>query len=259
MAKLEEIHYDYLKKEEFKDLYLDILKNRLVYSNNKIEEDSLPIGKLYDNAHVYSLSDNLKALKILLVKLNHFYKLKDDFLKEPTISQKKKIAHEILVNRELTQDLIIEIANTINKHSNYISNGYRKNDNNVKFDDKYPIEKANNIELKMKELLDNYYGDWLKLDVFEREARSNIEFLRIHPFEDGNGRTSRLILNYNLLIYGHAPVLIPDNVREEYFDARNRQDVKWIKELFESESKKELEVLNILIDQFKQENEMGLK
>ena len=228
MAKLEERHYEYLKNVDFLKEYFDILNNRLVYSNNKIEDDNGPVGDLYDNAHVLSLSDNLKAFSILLNKLNE----KDN---------------------KLTEDLIKQVANTINKHSMYISRDYRKIGNNVKFKGIYPIEKVDNIENKMKELLDNYYNEYSKLDIFEREARFNIEFLRIHPFEDGNGRTSRLLLNYNLLRQGHAPVLMPENIREEYFDARNKEDVKWIKELFEKESEKELVAIDSLIESFNDE------
>ena len=123
------------------------------------------------------------------------------------------------------------------------------------FDGIYPIEKVANIKNKMNELLDNYYGEWSELDVFEKEAKFNIEFLRIHPFEDGNGRTSRLLLNYNLLLQGHAPVVFPANIKEDYFDARNKENVDWIKTLFENESKKELKALDELIKDYEEESE----
>ena len=258
MAKLENRHYEYLKDNEFKERYKDILNTRLVYSNNKIEEDALPIGKLYDNAHIDSLSDNLDAFEILLKKINYIYSLRNNFLNEKDIIKKRDIAHELRDSTKLTQELIIKVANTINKHALYISQNYRKIGNNVKFDDKYSIESSNNIENAMKKLLDNYYGAWKDLDIFEREARFNIEFLRIHPFEDGNGRTSRLILNYNLLIQGHAPVLMPEDVRGEYFNARNNEDVNYIKDLFEKESKKELAVLDRLIERYEEKNERKL-
>ena len=231
MAKLQERHYDYLKNIDFLGDYLGILNSRLIYTSNQIEDDNGPIEQLYDNNHVLVLRDNFKAFNILLEKLN----LETDTL--------------------LTQDLIKKVCNTINKHTPYISNNYRTLDNNVKFDDKYPIAKVSDIEKDMEMLLYNYYNTWKDLDVFEREARFNIEFLRIHPFEDGNGRTSRLILNYNLFKQGHAPVIIPKNIREKYFDARNKQDVKWIKELFEKESEKELDVLDILINEFNLDEE----
>ena len=111
----------------------------------------------------------------------------------------------------------------------------------------------------MQELLDKYYGEWSKLDIFEREARFNIEFLRIHPFEDGNGRTSRLLLNFNLLRQGYAPVLIPVDKREKYFAARNREDVDSIRKLFKESSEDELTALNDLIKEPKNHEEENEK
>ena len=43
-----------------------------------------------------------------------------------------------------------------NAHALYISNDYRKIDNKVTFENKYPIEKSSNIEKTMKNLLKNY-------------------------------------------------------------------------------------------------------
>ena len=230
MAKLNKKHLEYLNDHIFLQQYLLSLNSRLVYSNNRIELDIKEMDKLYDNDNILSLEDNFKAFNILLDKLN---KDKD---------------------KQLTQDLIKQVGNTINAHASYISNNYRTIDNEVKFEDKYPIEKAKNIPKKMELLLNNYYNNWQKLDPFEREALFNIEFLRIHPFEDGNGRTSRLLLNYNIIANGHAPVLIPFEKREAYFNARNKNDVKWIKNLFEEESKKELNSLDILISIYESNN-----
>ena len=232
MAKLGKRELEYFKNPDFLRIYLQILNSRLVYSNNLIEEDNGPIDKLFDNANVLTLSDNFRAFAILLSKL------------KPN------------VNKDLDEDIIKKVANTINRHAMYISDNYRTNTNSVKFKDKYPIDNSEDIEKNMKKLLENYYGEWKDLDIFEREALFNIEFLRIHPFEDGNGRTSRLILNYNVIRSGHAPIIIPEKIREEYFNARNTENKEWIKNLFEKESEKELKVIDQLIDSFEQEEKI---
>ncbi len=228
MAKLQKRHIEYLNDPIFLKKYLEILNNRLIYSNNRIEYDTKEMDKLYDYANVETLEDNYKAFNILLNNLN-------------------------TNNTKLTEELIISIANTINAHAMYISNNYRKTGAGVKLNEIFPIEHPDNIDKKMKELLEKYYNEWSKLDIFEREALFNQEFIRIHPFEDGNGRTSRLLLNYNIILSGHAPVLIPAELREAYFEASNRNDINWIKELFETESKKELQVLDRLIENYEKE------
>lgn len=44
------------------------------------------------------------------------------------------------------------------------------------------------------------------------------EFVRINPFIDGNGRTSRLIMNYQLMVNGFLPVSINKEDRLEYYN-----------------------------------------
>jgi len=44
--------------------------------------------------------------------------------------------------------------------------------------------------------------------------------LQIHPFEDGNGRTSRLIMNHVLVVAGLRPVAV-EAVKKEYTDSLN--------------------------------------
>lgn len=57
------------------------------------------------------------------------------------------------------------------------------------------------------------------LNAIELAAWTHAEFVRIHPFTDGNGRTSRMIMNYQLMSNGFLPVSIAKEKRLEYFDA----------------------------------------
>ena len=53
----------------------------------------------------------------------------------------------------------------------------------------------------------------------EYAAWTHAEFVRIHPFIDGNGRTSRLIMNYQLMSAGYLPVSIAKDTRLDYYNA----------------------------------------
>ena len=55
-------------------------------------------------------------------------------------------------------------------------------------------------------------------NVIELAAWTHAEFVRIHPFADGNGRTSRLIMNYQLMFHGFLPISIAKENRLEYFN-----------------------------------------
>lgn len=56
-------------------------------------------------------------------------------------------------------------------------------------------------------------------NAIELAAWTHAEFVRIHPFTDGNGRTSRMIMNYQLMSHGFLPVSVAKENRLEYFDA----------------------------------------
>lgn len=57
------------------------------------------------------------------------------------------------------------------------------------------------------------------INPIELAAWTHAEFVRIHPFIDGNGRTGRLLMNYQLLSQGYLPVSIAKESRLEYYNA----------------------------------------
>ena len=63
-------------------------------------------------------------------------------------------------------------------------------------------------------------------NVIELAAWTHAEFVRIHPFADGNGITSRLIMNYQLMAHGFLPVSIAKEDRLEYFNVLEAYAVK---------------------------------
>ncbi len=68
----------------------------------------------------------------------------------------------------------------------------------------------------------NFYADleWKEqvLNPIEYAAWTHAEFVRIHPFIDGNGRTSRLIMNYQLMSKGFLPISIAKENRLDYYN-----------------------------------------
>jgi Fic family protein len=53
----------------------------------------------------------------------------------------------------------------------------------------------------------------------ELAARLHVDFVGIHPFVDGNGRTSRLLMNFELMRHGYLPIIIPVEQRLSYYEA----------------------------------------
>ena len=51
----------------------------------------------------------------------------------------------------------------------------------------------------------------------EFAARVHADFVNIHPFKDGNGRTARLIMNFELMRAGFPTVIVPVDARPDYY------------------------------------------
>lgn len=75
----------------------------------------------------------------------------------------------------------------------------------------------------MYDQIKGFYNDlvWKKstLNPIEYAAWTHAEFVRIHPFIDGNGRTSRLLMNYQLISDGFLPVSVAKENRLDYYNA----------------------------------------
>lgn len=69
----------------------------------------------------------------------------------------------------------------------------------------------------------NGFVKWLSsresraLHPIERATRAHHEFVAIHPFIDGNGRTGRLLLNLLLFKDGYPPAVIEKATRTQYY------------------------------------------
>ena len=58
----------------------------------------------------------------------------------------------------------------------------------------------------------------------ERIAKLHADFVGIHPFVDGNGRTGRLIMNLELMNAGYSIAIIEPTDRENYYNALANAD-----------------------------------
>ncbi len=71
----------------------------------------------------------------------------------------------------------------------------------------------------MQRLIAEFTDEWRKYHPIIRATLLHGEFVKIHPFIDGNGRTSRMLMNFELMRNGYPPVIIKKEDRARYFDA----------------------------------------
>lgn len=85
-------------------------------------------------------------------------------------------------------------------------------------------------------LMDWYHGQDATLSVL---AEFHARYESIHPFQDGNGRTGRLILFRECLKSGIVPIVIEDANKNKYLEAlkkyRAGKSLDQLIELFETE------------------------
>jgi len=82
---------------------------------------------------------------------------------------------------------------------------------------------ADLIEQRIDYLIKEY-SDKLKRKIHPVEVASifHQKFEEIHPFQDGNGRAGREILNFMLQKNGFSPIYIPPGERSKYLDSLDR-------------------------------------
>ncbi len=137
---------------------------------------------------------------------------------------------------------IIKINSLVNNGSG-IHEGFKSTDNEIGGASFETCPKEM-VSIRIQELLFKYYNEWAKeippvedvndsvqknnrlKAICEREAKFHIEFERIHPFEEGNGRTGRILLNKNLIDNELAPILITPEMHDFYITCISDRDYK---------------------------------
>ncbi|MBU4456382.1 MAG: Fic family protein, partial [Nanoarchaeota archaeon] len=82
----------------------------------------------------------------------------------------------------------------------------------------------------LKKMIKFYYEFKNKLHPFVIACLIHAKFEEIHPFEDGNGRTGRAIMNWILMKGKYPKIYIPVKQLEKYYKALDLHNEKKIKE-----------------------------
>ena len=108
----------------------------------------------------------------------------------------------------------------------------------------------------------NFFADIpLKTDIpsIDLAAWMHTEFVRIHPFIDGNGRTARMIMNYQLMLSGWLPVSVPKEDRLRYYETLEayavESDIQPFVAFVAELENKELDSMIEMIEQAARQNE----
>ncbi len=200
--------------------YKSLLKN-LTEKQMKDILDRFTINFTYESNAIEGNSLTLKDVTFILIE-NIVPKGKD--LREVYETRNTRTANELLFSNKIK----ITIKGITNLHSILVKDtgvqeGFKKFPNvllmrNV---ETIPPEK---VEEEMKKLADWYDKVKEKEHPIRIASEFHGRFERIHPFEDGNGRVGRVLINAILLENKYPPLIIRKTMRSSYFSALEAND-----------------------------------
>lgn len=124
-------------------------------------------------------------------------------------------------NKPITERNIKNIHQLVLKEiDNNNAGKYRRENVTIKGATHIPPDYIKIPELMEKLILN--YETWNKYHPIIQAALLHGELVKIHPFVDGNGRTSRLVMNLDLMNNGYNPVIIKKENRLEYYEALDK-------------------------------------
>lgn len=143
------------------------------------------------------------------------------------INHKDGIAYiSNIINRkeEISEDVIRELHRIILKGIDDLEAGcYRRHNVRIVGATVIPPQ-AIKIEREMKKLLTWYYENKFSIPIPVLAAQMHYRFVCIHPFIDGNGRVSRLLMNLILMANGFPPAVILHVDRKKYYRILSEAD-----------------------------------
>lgn len=176
--------------------------------------------------HSNAIEGNTLTLSETKVVLENGITIKGKSLKDhlETINHKDAIefiGELVKKDERLTEYDIRSIHQLILKEIDPINAGKYRTENVLISGAKHLPPAYLDVPLEMQKLIKQYH-DWQMLHPLVRACYLHGEFVKIHPFIDGNGRTARLLLNFELIKNGYPPIVIKNENRAEYYDALDK-------------------------------------
>ncbi len=208
--------------------YLDDLLVRLAHHSSAIEGNTITLNQTVS----IILNDTIPGS----INKREFYEV------ENHKQAFEYIQHNLLNSEKLSLGVIKEINKLLLDHLDF-NRGNFKNISNaivgVKFDTTGPEQTPNLMYqwlTNYKYLIENAQNKEEKIKVI---LEKHIEFERIHPFNDGNGRTGRMIILYSLLENNLPPIIIPKELKPRYILGLAEQDTNLLYDLVQPLIEKE--------------------
>lgn len=202
------------------------------YNSNHIEGNTLTygqteilllFGKIVGEARVDDVIE-MKASDVGLKMMKEESRLKEMPLSQSFI----RTLHKTLLREDYTVYRNLPGGMT----TSYVIHAgqYKSHPNSVitRYGDRFEYASPEETPALMSDLV-NWYNEEEKrgtLSPVELAALFHYRYIRIHPFEDGNGRIARLMVNFILFRHGYPMIVVRSRKKQEYLEALHKTDLK---------------------------------
>ncbi len=235
MNKLESLYQEWQSLQPLKEEDQRRLDQKFMlefnYNSNHIEGNTLTygqtemllmFGKVVDEANMKDLED-MKASNVGLKMVKEAALDKEHTLTEYFI----RTLHQTLLREDYT--VYRELPNGTQTSYVVHAGQYKTRPNSVitPTGERFEYASPEETPALMADLLQWYHDAEAlgELSPIELAALFHYRYIRIHPFEDGNGRISRLMVNYILCRHGYPMIVVKTKDKNNYLNALNKCDV----------------------------------
>ena len=198
------------------------------YNSNHIEGNTLTYGEtqlllLFDETHgSHPMRDyeEMKAHDVAFQKIKEWAADTDMPLTEKDIRE----LNQIILVQPFWKDAITPDGQPTRRQITV--GNYKTQPNSVLLSngELFEYTAPQEVPIQMQELMEWYRDKQATLHPINLAAMFHYKFVRIHPFDDGNGRVSRLLMNYVLLAHKLPPVVIKSSDKQNYLHALHLAD-----------------------------------
>ncbi|CAN5408863.1 hypothetical protein BH09BAC1_BH09BAC1_20730 [soil metagenome] len=200
------------------------------YNSNHIEGNTLTYGETElllifgktTGDHTIREYEEMKAHDVAISQLREYAVDEEDRFNEGFIRE---------LNKTILKEPYYKPAETLEgrqTQKQIIPGEYKTTLNSVRLQNGEMFHYASPEETpaKMGDLVQWYRNTLASAELHPAQiaAELHYRFVLIHPFDDGNGRVARLLMNYVLMRAGYPPVIIPTKDKKAYLDALNKVD-----------------------------------
>jgi len=210
---------------EFDFSHIDSLKEAIDHHRpfskgiaNSLQQ-KLIVEWTYNSNAIEGNTLTLSETKVVLEGITIGGKTMIEHLETINHSEAIHFVEDLIANKEpLSEWNIKNIHALIMKEIDNINAGKYRTENVVISGAEHIPPKHYEIENLMQKLIAEYQYEWKEFHPVVRATLLHGEFVKLHPFIDGNGRTSRLLLNFELMKNGYPPIIIKNEERASYYD-----------------------------------------